>query len=82
MKASQKTRRQFCRIRGRLGDIDMSQAELAGRLNLSAAALSARMTGRQAWKYPEMCQLVKEIGEPDETLDTFFPFLNDRMWSK
>lgn len=65
--------RVFVELHRRLRELDMSQSELAEMIGISSQALSRRFTGKAPFTEPEMQKILKEIGQPEETLADFWP---------
>lgn len=66
-------KRVFVELHRRLRELDMSQGELAEVIGISPQALSRRFTGRSPFTEPEMQKILREVGQPEETLADLFP---------
>lgn len=65
--------KQFPEVHQRIRMLDLTYTEVAQILGMQKSAFSARMTGRTPFTEPEMQRLLREIGQPEETLADLFP---------
>jgi len=65
--------RPFNMIRAKLVEYDMTAAELATRIGIHEATMSARMTGREQWRLDEMYAVMDLLRIPHDKLPEYFP---------
>lgn len=68
-----KKKRIFIALHRRLKMLDIADYEAAEWIGKSQATFSRKMSGKIPWTEPEMQILLKEIGQPEETLGDFWP---------
>lgn len=63
----------FSALRFALSAIDMPFTELAEKIGVATSTLSLKMNGKYPFTQEEQYQILDIIGQPDETLNVYFP---------
>ena len=66
-------KRIFIALHRRLKMLDIADREAAEMIGKSQATFSRKMSGQIPWTEPEMQKILKEVGQPEETLADFWP---------
>lgn len=62
------TPRPGAKLRGAVSSADLNQADIAAVLDLSPSQISARFTGRIAWRINELQAIAEHLGVPVASL--------------
>ena len=63
----------FRKLKGKLRELDMTQADLCKKLARSHTYISERMTGKKSWELDDCYDILRIIGEPYSAINEYFP---------